>query len=289
MIANIFYFSGTGNSLFVARELTKRIPNSKLFPIAKYLRNSSTKHFLKAKIEIIGLVFPCHGLTIPIPVRNFLKRIDLTKSNYIFAIVTCGGSIFRGFSLINKILKKQNKRLNASFIINMGMNDPKLKSFYVPTEEELALIEEKVLEKLRFIQKVILNKEESHKDANGVTFSRFKFLNYILERFVPFALHKYAPMVKNYFYIDSKCVGCGVCEKVCPSLKIKMVDDKPIWQRKIDCYFCYSCINFCPNQAIQIRSQIYMKSFTLEKGRYPHPYAKVNDMVNQKLVYSEVR
>lgn len=289
MITNIYYFSGTGNSLFVARELTKRIPNSKLTPITKYLRYNSTKHIIKAKREMIGLVFPCHGLTIPLPVRNFLKAIDLTKSTYIIAIVTRGGSVFRGFNDINKILKKQNKRLNASFVINMGMNDPKLKAFHVPSEEELSLIEKNVLEKLRFIQKVILNQEEFHDDVNGVTFSRFKFLNYILERLVPFALHKYAPKVKKYFYTDSKCVGCGICAKVCPSLKIKMVDDKPIWQRKVDCYFCYSCLNFCPNQAIQIHSQIYMKSFTKEKGRYPHPYAKVNDMIKQKLVYSEVK
>jgi ferredoxin len=89
--------------------------------------------------------------------------------------------------------------------------------------------------------------------------------------------------------VDLKCTGCGICEKVCPSSKIKIVDATPIWQCKVDCYFCYACLNFCPNQAIQIHSQIYMKSFTTEKGRYPHPYAGVIDMVAQKTVYSEVK
>ncbi len=288
MIANIYYFSGTGNSLFIAKELTKRIPNSKLCPITKLLRNNTTNSIIKVNSEIIGLVFPCHGLTIPIPVRLFLERFDLTNVKYIFALVTRGGSVFRGFSHINKILKNQNKKLNASFVINMGMNDPKLKDFHMPTEEELALIEETVDHKLSFVQSVILSKEEFHDDVNGVSFSRFRILNFLLERIIPFMLQHYATRVKKYFYIDSKCTGCGICEKVCPSLKIKMVDGIPTWQSDVDCYFCYSCLNFCPNQSIQIHSQIYMKSFTTEKGRYPHPYALVSDMVNQKMIEPEV-
>lgn len=289
MDINIYYFSGTGNSLFVAKELTKRINNSNLIPIAKCLRDYQKYNHIEANTETIGFIFPCHGLTIPLPVRTFLKRINLANSKYIFAIATRGGSIFRGFTHINKILKKQNKRLNSSFIINMGMNDPKLKSFHIPSVEDLAIIEEKVLEKLSDIVNIIHQEEEFQDDVNGVTFSRFKFLNYILERLVPFALKKIAPKVRKYFYIDSNCTGCGICENVCPSQKIKILDNKPIWQRDVDCYFCYGCLNFCPNQAIQIHSQIYMKSFTKEKGRYPHPYANVKDMVNQKMVYPEVK
>ena len=290
MTTEIYYFSGTGNSLYVARELQQRIPDSTLVPIAALLNESSNAKVrvdekdkkIKTTAETIGFVFPCHGLTIPIPVRIFLRNLDLTTSEYLFAIATRGGTIFRGFSTIDKIIDKQGKYLHTSFIINMGMNDPKLKSFTVPTSEELKAIEMNVQQKLNLIQNTIINHETYHEDTSGVTFSRFSPLNYILERLVPFTAHHIAPKVKKYFYADLKCTGCGTCEKVCLSRKITMVNDTPSWQRNIECYMCYSCLNYCPSQAIQIYSKFYMKSFTEEKGRYPHPYARIRDIANQK-------
>jgi len=87
---------------------------------------------------------------------------------------------------------------------------------------------------------------------------------------------------KDYFYSDSKCIGCGICEKVCLSEKIKLVDKKPAWQRNVKCYLCYACLNYCPAHSIQIKSKIYMKSYTEENERYCHPYATANDIAGQK-------
>jgi len=53
-------------------------------------------------------------------------------------------------------------------------------------------------------------------------------------------------------------------------------------EQQSDCYICYACLNFCPTEAIQIYSKIYMKSYTLEKGRYLHPYATADDIAGQK-------
>ena len=286
MVINIYYFSGTGNSLYVARELKSRIPDLSLIPIAGLLNERFDKkdHKLKFTAETIGFIFPCHGLTLPIPVLKFLKSIDLSSAKYIFAIVTRGGSVFHGFSKIEKILNKQRKTLDASFIINMWMNDPKLKFFKEPTIEELRNIEANVQDKLNIIQDIITNQEQYHDDINGDTFSNSKSFNYILERLVTFAVHHIAPKVKDYFYTDTNCIGCGVCEKACLSKKIKLVNDKPVWQKDIDCYYCYTCLNYCPNQSIQIYSKFYMKSYTKERGRYTHPYARVKDMVNQKSI-----
>ena len=293
MTTEIYYFSGTGNSYYIAKEIHQRIPDSKLIPIAAILNNrlkkekkkragSERRYYEKSTAENVGFIFPCHGLTIPIPVREFLRKLDLESSKYIFSVVTRGGSIFHGFSLMNKILKKQNKKLHASFVIDMGMNDPKLKSFTVPTIDELEKIEMNVQQKLDIIQEIICYQKEYQDDVNGVTFSRFGPLNYVLERLILFAVAVMAPRVKKYFYTDSKCMGCGICEKVCPSQKIIMVNDKPLWQCDVNCFLCYACLNYCPTQAIQIYSKIYMKSFTKQKGRYPHPYARICDIANQK-------
>ena len=102
------------------------------------------------------------------------------------------------------------------------------------------------------------------------------------EGLIPFMVHRVAGKVKNYFYSDSKCTGCGICEKVCPFQKITMEDNKPLWQHNVDCYMGYACLNFCPTKAIQIYSKIYMKSYTLERGGYLHPYTTADNIAGQK-------
>ena len=81
MSVEIYYFSGTGNSLHVAKELQKRIPETKLTPIVSLL----DKDVIKTSGETVGFIFPVHALTIPIAVKKFLRKIDLTSAEYIFA------------------------------------------------------------------------------------------------------------------------------------------------------------------------------------------------------------
>lgn len=275
----IYYFSGTGNSLFVAKKLKELLPDTKLIPIVKRIKDNN--YNIKGKNT--GFIFPCHGLTIPIPVRDFLKRINPESSDYFFAIVTRGGTVFKGFKAIDNYLIKHGKYLNSAFVIKMASSDPKLNYYTVPTKDELKILEENALRKIDNIYKMILSRSDYRGDDNGgVTFSGNRFLNTVLEWLVPFATHFISPKIKKYFYADSKCTGCGICEKVCLSGKIKIAGGKPVWQRNVKCYLCYACLNFCPVEAVQIYSKIWMRSYTTKKGRYPHPYTKAGDISKQK-------
>ncbi|MBD3229415.1 MAG: hypothetical protein GF329_14620, partial [Candidatus Lokiarchaeota archaeon] len=214
MKTKIFYFSGSGNSFYVAKEIHKRIPNSELLPIAAILNKNlnSEPRSIEIKAESVGFIFPCHGLAIPIAVKRFLKKIDVRNSKYFFSIASRGGSVFRGFSIMNKILAKQKKQLNASFVLTMGMNDPKLGDFYVPSDEELQEIENNVQKRIAEIEEIINNRKDHKDDISGVSFTTFGPLNYILEKLIIFIMYKFAPGQKKYFYADKSCIGCGICE-----------------------------------------------------------------------------
>lgn len=56
MGTEIYYFSGTGNSLHVAGELQIRIPDTKLLPMVSLLN----KNVIETKADIVGFVFPIH-------------------------------------------------------------------------------------------------------------------------------------------------------------------------------------------------------------------------------------
>lgn len=273
MSTEIYYFSGTGNSLYVARELQKKIPKTKLIAIVGLLNNEN----IKTGTDTVGFVFPIHMAMIPWPVIEFLRKIDLNSAEYIFTAVTRIGTRHRAFEDLEKILKKKGKRLDAFFNLNMASNDLKFKGFKAATAEEIAYIEVKVQNKLDYIQNIIINKEIVHQRDTEFTVSIPAFS--VLSPFLPF-LNK---MLDYDFYADSKCVGCRTCEKVCLSGKIKMVDGKPVWQKNVKCFFCYACLNYCPEYAVQIRSTRFLKSHTEENERYSHPYATADDIAGQKI------
>lgn len=266
---DIYYFSGTGNSLHIAKELQKRVPGAKHIPMVCLLGDNS----VMTDAETVGFVFPIHMTTIPRPVREFIKKLNLESAEYIFSIATRLGTTHSAFIEIEKILKKKGKVLNSHFTLTMPSNDPKFK-YKVPTEAYIAEREVEVQKKLPMIAQAI-TKRENNKEKDVTATGKIPVF---LLRLVPFVMALSEKLGFGYeMYADSKCTGCGICEKVCLSKKIKMENGRPVWKKDIECYLCSACINFCPKQAIQIRS------FGTEKnGRYSHPYATVEDIIQEK-------
>ncbi len=72
MSANIYYFSGTGNSLVVARDISKKI-NGDLIPISSLVE----KDDIKIKPDIVGVVFPVYHQGVPYIVETWKTSIYL--------------------------------------------------------------------------------------------------------------------------------------------------------------------------------------------------------------------
>ena len=283
MSTEIYYFSGTGNSLFVAKELAKRMPDAVILPIVSYLSDET----VVTQGKTVGFVFPCHALTIPLAVEAFLKKLDTRSATYVFAVATRYGTVFKGFERIADILNKKNKDLDAQFILNMAHNEaPRSDPYYrVPTAIDLQQIEERVVLEIDEISSIINGKRVSHEKDEGVIAQSASnpVAAYLIERLVIFlmGLSKYLGGV-NYFCHDDKCTGCGLCAKVCLSGKIKMINKEPVWQKAVMCFMCYGCVNFCPVQSVQVNDIPGVKSYTAQNGRYPHPYAKAENLVAQR-------
>ncbi len=84
----LYYFSGTGNSLHVAKELQKRIPETNLIPMVSLINND----VVETRGETIGFVFPIHFTTVPMIVKSLISKLDLKSAKYIFAIATRQGT-----------------------------------------------------------------------------------------------------------------------------------------------------------------------------------------------------
>jgi ferredoxin len=282
MLTEIYYFSGTGNSLFTARELQKRIPDSRLVPLAALLNRKR----IKTKADVIGLVFPVYLLTMPVPVREFIKKLDVDSSHYIFAVCTRGGSETRAFTHIDQILKKKGKQLNARLSVNMAFNTVIWKDWPCPTGQDILKWDSILKKQLNAFSKTIMSLETTGNEDENITVQLplwkkifvIPFYNILVKR-MGFTMYQ-----NLGFYSDSKCTGCGICERVCVSGKIKINGNKPLWQKHITCYSCFACINFCPRDAVQIQPRFPYASNTVINitRRYHHPQISYADISAQK-------
>jgi NAD-dependent dihydropyrimidine dehydrogenase PreA subunit/flavodoxin len=277
MSTQIYYFSGTGNSLYVARELQRRIPDASLIPVVSLLG----KDVIQPQAQTVGFVFPIHLTTLPIPMREFINKLDLESAEYIFAVGTRLGTFCLADIALENVLKKQGKHLDAYFLLNMASNTP---TGLVPgpgdkdwvnknSEEHVRALDAAVQDRLDAIQDIIVNQVP---DPKGNSPRRWAFLKRLIAIPMAFATRSTGGTEIPYT-ADSSCTGCGTCEKVCPSNKIKLVDGKPVWQKEIQCYYCYACFNYCPTQSILVG-----KKYTQKDGRYSHPGITANDIAGQK-------
>ncbi len=266
----IYYFSGTGNSLHIAKELEKRMSETKLIPILDLLNKDN----IEINAEIVGFVFPIYLSTTPHPVREFFKKIKFKSTEYVFCVTTNCGYPGKANIYINKLLEKRGKSLDSYFTIRMMGNSPKgvQPSFMIDqdwasniTNDNIEILEVEAQNELDNIQKVILNKEKNIEISNKYP---------LQQRFADWASEHTNPKI-NY-YTDSSCTGCSICKKVCLSKKIKIENGKPKWQENIKCYYCYACFNYCPEQSILV------KNYTKKDGRYYHPNITVTDIAQQK-------
>ena len=260
METTLYYFTGTGNSLFAAKNIAKKTGCFEIIPMAGKL-NVNT---LSADTPVIGFIFPLYYQTMPKIVEEFINKIDLQKTVYIFSVVTRGAK-FMGDALrnLNRLLKEKSKKLNYGAYIEMPDNFITL--LKVPGKEKQNKIFNNAEQKIDKISAKILS------NINYLEKEPFSFLK-ILKK-----TNKYKKIIyvndKN-FNAESNCNSCGICEKLCSVNNIKLIQGKPQWQGK--CMDCLGCINLCPSQAIQ-----YAK-LTLGKARYHHPEITLNDLIIQK-------
>ena len=103
----IFYFSGTGNSLKVAKDIASAIQDCELISMGKL-------HKLSGTYERIGFVYPIYGGGMPGAVERFVKALDLlaNKNSFIFAVCTSGSGSAGGLTNISKIIGGKGGKLS---------------------------------------------------------------------------------------------------------------------------------------------------------------------------------
>lgn len=271
----IYYFSGTGNSLYVARELKRRMPDSYLQPVL----SSNKIENIAPQSERIGLVFPIYLSSIPGPIRTFIDNINMQPDQYIFAITTNCGYPGRVDYLLSKALKERGLKLNYYASLKMLANNPTgLMPAYLANKKWAEQSNEKSAENI--LSGLQIQFDSIAGDLTGKVKNIDSDIQPSLPRKALLSItEKISPRNSTKtiaFSVDHDCNSCGTCERVCPADKVILSDGKPQWLNETQCFFCYACFNFCPRQAILV------KGYNLKTGRYNHPGISAEDIAGQK-------
>ena len=245
----IFYFTGTGNSLYAAQKLADG--GEEIVSIVEALR-SEAFHYTLNEGEKLGFVFPVYFYTVSDPVLELVRKLTVENAGFVYAVIPCGASIGAAGGLLKSELKKRGLELQR--VDALVVPDGALIFYDIDSPEKMEQQLEAATKELASIKRAI-DRGEGNSIKGSPVMGRVNLAAY------------HACMSTNAFYADEKCVGCGKCASICPSGAIEMVGDRPAWTKK-KCLKCCGCINRCPVSAIQ-----YGKK-TASRGRYVNPVLK---------------
>jgi len=250
----IFYFSGTGNSLYIAKKISETQGERLVSVACEFDREDTVFEYELRENELLGFIFPVYAWGPPKIVTDFISKLRISGGKpYVFSVSTCGDDEGHTTRILKKALAGKGLQLDSAFTVIMPNNY--IIGFDVDSKDVAEEKLRKAKEKLQTINSVI---EKRQKGVFELTPGRFAGLKSAI---VNPLFNRFGRSTKS-FYATEECTRCGICEKVCPIHTIT-VKDKPVWGKS--CTQCLACIHRCPARAIQYGNQ------TVRKGRYVHP------------------
>lgn len=246
----VFFFSATGNCLYVARQLSEKTVS---------IPQAFKQGRLDYEADEIGFVVPTYEGAPPEMVKRFLAKASL-EADYFFAVITHGVNHTSVVDEFGKAAAKGGKRFD--YIKTMAMADNYLPGFDMNEQRKMNDGEGERLGKIK--RDVDARKKwiEPVSDKDRATRA--------------WALEYLGPLLpatcERLFTITDACVSCGFCTRVCPRGNYSIATGKA--ECKGDCEYCLACAQNCPQKAIVLTADEKNP-----KARYRHPGVALADIV----------
>ena len=248
----IFYFTGTGNSLWAASMLSAELKED-----IKNIIDIHDEMFITD--NIIGIVCPTYMGDLPWIVKQQLLKLKIKPDTYTFAVLTSNmGKSGKSNDSADKIFCTAGSKLCSFFDISMPGNC--LISSKEENEKRLSEAPDIIRKIINDIQSRVINyKSKGIKADNTFIKKSFFYKNK--------SLLQLSPLKK--FKINKDCNGCGLCEKICPTNNIIIKEKHAVHGNK--CAACYACMHWCPKNATRVKVPLLYSRF-----QYHHPDVKIN-------------
>lgn len=224
----VFYFTATGNSLYVARAFS-----GELVSIPQALK----EEMLEYEADEIGFVFPDYAASAPLIVREFVEKARL-KAPYIFSVITFG-------NFAANVAEWWDDFCRQKGVSNQYVNTLLMVDNYLPVFDmnEQVKIDKHIPENLA----QIVNDVEAHRE-----FISHADVNEQMQGFLKRLQDEHFPMeVERLLKLNADaCIACGTCAQVCPHGNFKVTEEAV--EFKGVCEYCLACVHACPQKALTL-------------------------------------
>ena len=240
----IAYFSGTGNSKWVAKKLGELLVQDVV-----NITSVASVDFIQVGI----LVIPIYAWGMPGWVKQYLKEAELPQK--IDVVLTCGDDIGMTDAELRRFFSKGNCKMASCHSVQMPNTYVVLPGFDTDKEDVVST----KMENARIRLEVIAERLKENLEVTDVVRGGFpRIKSYVLR-----PLFNRFLTGDKWFKVDTDaCIHCSRCADICPVNNIKMSDGAiPVWQHH--CADCSACYHVCPKHAIRYNA------FTAKKGQKP--------------------
>ena len=258
----IYYFTGTGNTLFAAKKFAEAIGGAELIPIASLDRSEEV--VFPPEAETVGIFSPVYCFGIPSIVGRMIERMKAPgRKVYTYCFLTSGGMKGYASQVLQEYLKRRGIALDGAFHVKMPSNYIPFSS--PPSEERCQRLYKNAEQRIQYYAQYVL----SGKKHRPIHVFPFDLVGELVARNAVSYLGDY----DKYFWITEDCNGCELCEKICPASNIIIMNGMPTWRGH--CEQCMACLQWCPKQAIQF------KQITQKRKRYHHPDISAEELIRK--------
>lgn len=260
----ILYFSGTGNSLAVAREIashTSLAPREAsphdTSPGGEAIVDLTCCDILPTSTERIVWVFPVYSWGLPPIVAEFIARQRNLAGRAHWCVLTCGDDVGLADRQWRRTMTAAGATdLRGVWSVEMPNTYVCLPGFDVDTAAVAAAKQAVMPSRVAEICRAICADERVTDVVRGAMAW--------LKTVVLYPLFKRFLMSPRAFKATAACTACGLCSRTCPLGNITMAST-PQWG--CHCTLCLRCYHICPRHAIA-------RAYTAGKGQKPVQLAK---------------
>lgn len=252
----VLYFSATGNTEFIAREIARGLNDECINLLDRIKRSDHSVLHSEKPFVICAPVYVCE---MPRFLSKYLKEQTFSGSRAVYFIFTSGGYCGISGVLAKSMFQKKGMTYRGHAEFKMPRN-------YVASDAYSMLSPQETEGRIREAHSMIPTVVSSIKSGKPLV-SRHVFLfeSIITLPFNP-VWCKLKLRAKDFLTTD-KCISCGKCVKLCPLNNIALANGTPVWGDS--CTHCMACIGNCPTEAIEYGS-ISLGKEKYNFGKYSH-------------------